>query len=226
MQCAPEFIERHRNSPDFYLASELPGTEQPRFDRAWVALAVLAGLVIAVSTGLIPIALGGFVAVGILLATRCITATKARQSVHWSILIVIACGLGIAGAMQKTGAATAVAHGLVSVFRDIGPVGALLLIYLLCMLLAEFLHHSAAVSIMFPIAVATAAQVGVDPRPFVIVVAIACTCCFASPIAYQTHLIVYGAGGYRFNDFIRVGLPLNGVCLVVAMMVIPRVWSF
>lgn len=165
MRCAPEFIERHRNSPDFYLASELPGTEQPRFDRAWVALAVLAGLVVAVSTGLIPIALGGFVAVGILLAARCITATKARQSVHWSILIVIACGLGIAGAMQKTGAATAVAHGLVSVFRDIGPIGALLLIYLHCMLLAEFLHHSAAVSIMFPIAGRRPRRSGSIPAP-------------------------------------------------------------
>jgi len=226
MQCAPEFIQRHRNSPDFYLASELPGTERPRFDRAWVALAVLAALVAAVSTGLVPIALGGFVAVGLLLGTRCITATKARQSVHWSILIVIACGLGIAGAMHKTGAATAVAQLLVGLFRDIGPMGALLLIYLLCMLLAEFLHHSAAVSIMFPIAVAMAAQVGVDPRPFVVAVALACTCCFASPIAYQTHLIVYGAGGYRFNDFVRVGLPLNFLCLVVAMVAIPRIWSF
>jgi len=226
MQCAPEFIQRHRNSPDFYLASELPGSERPRFDRAWVALAVLAGLVVAVSSGLVPIALGGFIAVGVLLATRCITAAKARQSVQWSILIVIACGLGIAGALEKTGAATAVAELLVSVFQDIGPMGALLLVYLLCMLLAEFLHHSAAVSIMFPIAVAVAAQVGVDPRPFVIVVAIACTCCFASPIAYQTHLIVYGAGGYRFNDFIKVGLPLNALCLVVAMLVIPRIWTF
>lgn len=226
MQCSPEFIQRHRDSPDFYLASELPGSEQPRFDRAWVALAVLAGLVVFVSTGLVPITLGGFVAVGVLLAARCTTATKARQSVQWSVLIVIACGLGIAGAMQKTGAATAVAQLLVSMLRDIGPLGALLVIYVMCMLLAEFLQHSAAVAMMFPIAVATATQVGADPRPFVIAVAIACTCCFASPVAYQTHLIVYGAGGYRFNDFIRVGLPLNVICMAVAMVVIPRFWSF
>ena len=226
MQCAPEFIQRHRNSPDFYLASELPGSEKPRFDRAWVALAVLAGLVVVVSTGMVPITLGGFVAVGLLLAARCITPAKARQSVEWGVLIVIACGLGIAAAMQKTGAAAAVAHLLVSVFRDLGPLGTLFIVYLLCMVLAEFLNHSAAVAIMFPIAVATANQIGVDPRPFVIVVAIACTCCFASPIAYQTHLIVYGAGGYRFSDFVRVGLPLNAVCLTVAMFVIPRVWNF
>ena len=226
MQCAPEFIQHHHDSADFYLASELPGTERPRFDRAWVALLVLGGLIVSVSTGLLPITLGGFVAVAILIATRCITATKARQSVQWNVLIVIACGLGIASAMEKTGAAAAVASLLVSFLRDVGPLGALLAIYILCVLLAEFLQHSAAVAMMFPIAVATANQVGSDPRPFVIAVAIACTCCFASPVAYQTHLIVYGAGGYRFRDFIRVGLPLNAICLIVAVTVIPRIWAF
>ena len=122
--------------------------------------------------------------------------------------------------------AAAVASLLVSFLRDVGPLGALLAIYILCVLLAEFLQHSAAVAMMFPIAVATANQVGSDPRPFVIAVAIACTCCFASPVAYQTHLIVYGAGGYRFRDFIRVGLPLNAICLIVAVTVIPRIWAF
>ena len=226
MQCSPDFIGNHRNSADFYLISELPGSESPRFDRAWVALATLAGIVIAVTTGLLPITLAGFLGVGILLATRCITATKARQSVDWSILIVIASGLGIAHAMAKTGAATAVAQLLVSFFHDIGPMGALIVIYLLCMLMAETLHHSAAVAIMFPIAVATAGQVGADPRPFIIAVAMASNCCFASPIAYQTHLIVYGAGGYRFSDFVKVGLPLNAATAVIALVVIPYFWAF
>ena len=91
--------------------------------------------------------------------------------------------------MATVGAAAAVASLLVSFLRDVGPLGALLAIYILCVLLAEFLQHSAAVAMMFPIAVATANQVGSDPRPFVIAVAIACTCCFASPVAYQTHLM-------------------------------------
>jgi len=226
MQTAPSFMQRNRNSPDFYLASELPDSEKPRFDRAWVALAVLVGMVVVVSTRLMPITLAGFVAVGILLATRCITPAKARQSVVWSVLIVIAAGLGIAAAMEKTGAAATVAHGLVALVGNMGPLAALILVYAVCMLLAELLHHSAAVSIMFPIAVAMAQQVGADPRPFVIAVAIGCTCCFSNPVAYQTHLIVYGAGGYRFGDFVRVGLPLNAICAVVAMIVIPRIWSF
>jgi di/tricarboxylate transporter len=226
MQSSPDFIRRHRNSPDFYLASELPGTEKPRFDRAWVALGVLCAMVISVSLGLIPIAFASFAAVGVLLLTRCITPMKARQSVDWSILIVIASSLGIAGAMQKTGAAAMVAELLVGAFGNVSPLGALILIYALCVLMSEFLHHNASVAIMFPIAVATANQVGADPRPFVMTVAIAAACCFMSPIAYQTHLLVYGAGGYRFADFIRVGLPLNLLCAIIALALAPRVWPF
>jgi di/tricarboxylate transporter len=226
MQCVPSFIARHRNSPDFYLVSELPGGEKPRFDRAWVALGVLLAMVVSVSTGLATISIASFLAVGTLILTRCISPGKARQSVDWSILIVIAAGLGIAGAMVKTGAADAIAQGLLAGFEDLGPLPALLLIYIVCMLMAEFLHHNAAVAIMFPIAVALAQQVGADPRPFVIAVAVASACGFANPVAYQTHLIVYGAGGYRFSDFIRVGLPLNALCAVVAMIVIPRFWTF
>ncbi len=226
MQSSPDFIRHNRNSPDFYLASELPGSEKPRFERAWLAIGVLAAMVVVVSTGLVPITLAGFLAVGILLATRCVSATKARESVPWSILIVIAAGLGIAQAMAKTGAAQFVAESILDVAQGIGPMGALIVIYFLCMIMAETLHHTAAVAIMFPIAVALAEQVGADPRPFVIAIAIGSTCCFASPIAYQTHLIVYGAGNYRFRDFIRVGLPLNLLCACVALYAIPRIWAF
>jgi di/tricarboxylate transporter len=226
MQTAPNFIQQHRNSPDFYLASELPGTEKPRFDRAWVAMGVLACMVLIVSSGILPISLAAFAAVGVLILTRCISAKKARQSVDWSILIVIAAGLGLARAMEKTGAATAVAHFIVSLFRDLGPTGALVLIYLTSHIMAELLHHSASVAIAFPIAVATAHQVGAEPRAFVMAVAIGAVCSFASPVAYQTHLIVYGAGRYRFSDFLRVGLPLNFICGLTAILMIPRIWPF
>jgi di/tricarboxylate transporter len=226
MQSSPDFMQHNRNSPDFYLASELPGSEKPRFNRAGVALTVLVAMVLVVSTGLVPITLAGFVAVGIMLATRCVSPAKARESVPWSILVVIAAGLGIAQAMTKTGAADWIAQSILGVAQGLGPLGALIIIYCLCMVMAELLHHTAAVAIMFPIAVALAAQVGADPRPFIIALAIGSTCCFVSPIAYQTHLIVYGAGNYRFKDFIRVGIPLNLICAGVALYTIPKVWPF
>ena len=224
LQSSPDFMQHNRNSPDFYLASDLPGSEKPRFERAGLALAVVAAMVVVVSLELVPITLAGFVAVGVLLGTRCVSPTKARESVPWSILVVIAAGLGIAQAMSKTGAAEFIAESILSVAQGLGPLGALIVIYCLCMVMAELLHHTAAVAIMFPIAMALAGQVGADPRPFVIAIAIGSTCCFASPIAYQTHLIVYGAGNYRFSDFIRVGVPLNLLCAVTALVVIPMIW--
>lgn len=224
MQCAPEFMRLHRNSRDFYLASELAGAATPAFDHARSALAILAAMVLAVSLGGIHISIAAFVAVAALLGTRCITATQARQSVDWSVLITIGAGLGIANAMTQSGAASLVATGLVSAVGGFGPIATLVVIYALCLLMAETLHHNAAVAIMFPIALAAAGQLGVDARPFVMTVAIASACAFALPVSYQTHLIVYGAGGYRFTDFVRVGLPLDAICAVVALTVIPRIW--
>jgi len=109
---------------------------------------------------------------------------------------------------------------------SLGPWATLVLVYVVAVLLAELLHHNAAVAIMFPIAVAAAAQVGADPRPFVMAVAVAGCCSFASPVTYQTHLIVYGPGGYRFTDFMRLGLPLDVLCGVISIGLIPLVWPF
>jgi di/tricarboxylate transporter len=94
------------------------------------------------------------------------------------------------------------------------------------MLMSEMLHHNASAALMFPVAVAAAGQAGVDPRSFVIAVALGAQSAFASPVAYQTHLLVYGPGGYRFTDFVKVGIPLNLICATIAITVIPRIWPF
>ena len=223
-QGAPGFVDNHRNSPDFYLVSEVPESAPPRHERAWFAIAIFVGMVVLATTGVLPIAIGSFVAGGILIATRCISATTARQSVQIHVLVVIAAGLGIATAIQKTGAAAAIARLIVDQAEALGPVAILAAVYLVTMLLSELLHHNASAALMFPIAMAAAAQAGLEPRSFVAAVALGATCAFASPVTYQTHLLVYGPGGYRFTDFVRVGLPLNLVCATVALVLIPRVW--
>jgi di/tricarboxylate transporter len=224
MQCAPEFMRLHHNSRDFYLASELPGAQPPAFDRAWIALGILAVMIGVVAFGQVHISIAAFVTVAALIGTRCINATKARQAVDWSVLITIGAGLGIANAMTQSGAASFVAHGLVTAVGSFGPFASLVVIYVLCLVMAESLHHNAAVAIMFPIALAASTQLGVDSRPFIMTVAMAAACAFASPVTYQTHLIVYGAGGYRFRDFLRVGLPLDLICAAVALTAIPWLW--
>jgi di/tricarboxylate transporter len=226
LQTAPGFLRAHRNSSDFYLVSEVDAGEAPRYDRAWVAGLTLLAMVSAVTLGVVPISIAAFLAAGVLIGTRCISARAARQSVVWHILIVIGAGLGIASAMEKTGAAAAVAHLLVATAGSLGPVATLAIVYLVALAMAEVLHHNAAVAIMFPIAVAAALELGVDPRGFVMAIAIASCCAFASPVTYQTHLIVYGPGGYRFSDFVRVGIPLDLICAAIGVALIPWIWPF
>jgi len=225
-QAAPHFLETHRNSPDFYLVSEVPGSHAPRHERAGFAIAVFLSMVVLAATGVLPIAIASFVAAGILVATRCISGTMARRSVQIHVLVVIAAGLGIAKAIEKTGTAAVLAGGIVDAARVLGPVGILAAIYLATMVLSELLHHAASAALMFPIAVAAAERAGLAPETFVIAVAVGASCAFASPVTYQTHLLVYGPGGYRFTDFVRVGLPLDLICAAVALVVIPIVWPF
>jgi di/tricarboxylate transporter len=226
LQTAQGFMRAHRNSPDFYLVSEVEGAERVRHERAGVAVLVLAAMVLSNVLGVLPLPVAVFLAAGAMVALRCLNGPRARRSVDWSILVVIGAGLGIALAMQKTGAARAVASVLVGSAGQLGPLAALGVIYLVTLAMAESLHHNAAVAIMFPIAAATAQQLGVEPRGFVMAIALGSCCAFASPVAYQTHLIVYGPGGYRFTDFLKMGLPLDLLCAAVALAVIPFVWPF
>lgn len=224
LQAKSGFMRANRHSPDFFLTSEVQESEIRRHEKSGIALAILGGMVLVSATGLYPIYISSFMAAGLLILTRCITATASRAAVIWQVLIVIGAGLGIGGAMEKTGAAATVAHLVSGSAGDLGPLVALGAVYLITVLMAEMLHHNASVAMMFPVAVAVSEQVGANPRAFVVAVALAGCCAFASPTGYQTHLIVYGPGGYRFTDFIRVGLPLDILCAIVALLLIPYFW--
>ncbi len=226
LQAAPAFLRTHRNSPDFFLVSEVDGDAEPHWEKAGIATAILLAMIGSAASGLLDISIAAGLAVGLLVATRCINGTTARRSVVLPVLVVIGAGLGIAQAMDKTGAAELLAGVLVGVAGDAGPLATLAVLYGVSLLLAETLHHNAAVAIMFPIALSSASQLGVDPRGFVMGITLAAACAFASPVTYQTHLIVYGPGGYRFVDFVRVGLPLDLLCAATALALIPRIWPF
>lgn len=225
LETRPDFVEQQRNRRDFYLVSALPDSRPPRWDRAWIAIAALVGMVAAVTTGLLSMLQAALVAGGVMIATRCLSGGEARRSVDWSLLVVIAASFGIGRAMQSTGAAAQIAHTLIGLAGD-SPLIALVCVYLLTGIFTELITNNAAAVLMFPIALAAAADVGADPQPFVIAIMVAASASFATPLGYQTNLMVYGPGGYRYTDYLRVGLPLNAIMLVITCTIAPRVWAF
>src|SRR5262249_39669506 len=134
--------------------------------------------------------------------------------------------LGLGKAMEVSGAARWLASGLLSACAESGPVVVMAVIYFLTVLLSELLSNNATAALMGTLAIEAAAQRGISARPLLVAVAIGASCAFATPIGYQTNLMVLNPGGYKFSDYVKVGLPLNFLCAVVALILIPLIWSF
>jgi di/tricarboxylate transporter len=167
-----------------------------------------------------------FSAAMLLIVTRCISASTAREAVDWETLIAIAASFGLGKALENSGAAKAIAHVVVGAAGQFGPVGVLAAVYLLTLLFTELITNNAAAAIMFPFGIAVAMAMGVSPRPFAVAIMFGASLAFAVPIGYQTHMMVYGPGGYRFSDFFRIGIPLNILMWIVVTLLIPVWWPF
>lgn len=225
-ETAPRFLERLRRSSDFLLVSKIEGSAPMRHDRAGIALAILVSLVIVVGFEWVGMLTAGFVAASAMLLARCCSIEQARRSIDWPILVTIGAAIGIGKALETCGAAAWVAHGFIPWFQPFGAVGLLAGVYLITLIFTEILTNNAAAVLVFPIAKAVAVSMSLSFMPFVIVIAIAASCGFAMPLGYQTHLMVYGAGGYRTSDFLKIGLPLDILIGVVAVAVTPIFFPF
>jgi len=225
VESRPSFMTRQRNSRDFLLVSELSGPVQPRYERAYTAIAILGAMVLAAASGLLSMLEAALVAAGLMLVTRCTSAGEARGRIDWSVLTVIGASLGVGAAMSESGAASSIAGWWVDLAGD-NPWLALAAVYLITSLFTEIITNNAAAVLVFPIAEATARSLGVSLWPFVAVVMLAASASFATPIGYQTNLMVYGPGGYRFTDYLRIGAPLNVLLGVVAVLLAPSIWPF
>jgi di/tricarboxylate transporter len=196
-----------------------------------IAIATTIGIVTMATLNLVPIVSAVCLGVAIILLTGCMKAKDAYASVEWSILIIIFGMLALGQAMDSTGASLLIAENMTGLVAQFAPahlqnVIMLALIYVITSTFTEFLSNNAAVALMVPIALGIAVTLGVDPRPFVVASCIAASASFATPIGYQTNTYVYGVGGYRFFDFTKVGLPLNLICFVVTVTVVPIFWDF
>jgi len=221
-----DFFKRWNQSRDFYMISKISSFPELNPKKTILSLTTLVGMVLCASLGILDIFRAAVLAVIILLLTRCLTAVEARRSMELNVLIIIACSLGISKALDKTGAANFIAEYLIAGAKNFGPVGLLAVIYFSTSLLTEVITNNAAAALVFPIAMSSALQAGLNPMPFAIAIAVGASASFATPIGYQTNLMVYGAGGYKFSDFLKVGIPMNLMFMVVSLTVIPMVWSF
>lgn len=196
-----------------------------------LALFIATSVIGVASFNLVPIVAAVSFGVVLLLLTGCIKPKEAYASVEWSILMIIFGMLALGQAMDSSGASMLIANAVTQLVQQLIPahlqaISMLALVYLITSIFTEFLSNNAAVALMVPIALGIANSCGIDPRPLVIACCIAASASFATPIGYQTNTYVYGVGGYRFFDFTKVGLPLNLICFVVSVCVIPLFWEF
>lgn len=224
-------IDNLRSSDDLLLIDRppLPAKAPPR--NLFIVLGCVAGVIAASSIGVLSIEVSALLACAVIFVTGCLRPKDGYRAIEWNILVLIYGMLAVGLALQETGASVYLMDNLIALVDRLVPPEhkALVMLgafYLLASLLTEVLSNNAVAALMVPLAISLADRLGVDSRPFIMAVCIAASAAFATPIGYQTHTYVYGVAGYKFSDFVRFGLPLNVLCFVVAMYVIPAVWPF
>lgn len=225
METGNDFCREHGNSRAFLLVhplEETPAIAVP--GKAPLALTILGLMIAANALGLLPMLQAALIAAGSLLLTRCISVSAARNSIDLSVLAVIGASFALGQALTQTGAAQYLANHLLGSIHT--PLLALAMVYVMTTLFTEVITNNAAAVLMFPVASAIAEQMQVSAMPFVIAIMFAASASFMTPIGYQTNLMVYGPGGYRFSDYLRVGIPLNILAALVSVLLIPVFWPF
>ncbi|WP_374433009.1 SLC13 family permease [Tabrizicola sp.] len=192
--------------------------------KAPIALAALAGIVLLSAIDLAPILALALVAVAVILVTQCVDSDEAFSFVDGRLLAMIFAMLAVGEGLDQSGAVGMIVTAVAPWLEGLGPFALILAVYFIGLVLTEFLSNNAVAVIYTPIAIELAEKLGHDPRPFVVAVMFSATLAFATPVGYQTNMMVYGPGGYRFSDFTKVGLPLNIIVMLVACTLIPLVW--
>lgn len=224
LEADPTFVETHRNIRDFYLLSPVPDSSPPRYERMGASALVLIGLLFLTTTGLLPIVVAGLLAAVTMVVLRCVSTDGARQAIDWPVLITIGAAIGIGRALESTGV-TAMLADRISALGAADLRLNVLLLYLATVVVTELVTNNAAAALMFPVALSMASAMDVSIVPFAVTIMMAASNSFITPIGYQTNLMVYGPGGYRFTDFVRLGVPLTAVACAMTVWLVPVLWG-
>jgi di/tricarboxylate transporter len=218
-------INRLMQERDFLNLTE-PKQRAFRPHRAPLAIGTITVVMLVAAFDLLPIAALALIAAIFVVVAGCLDIEEAYEAIEWKLLFIIFGMLALGSAMETTGAAHLLASGVTGAVGRFGPFATLSVMYLVAMILTEMISNNAVAVLLTPIAFEIAATMGVDARPFAVAVMFGCSASFATPIGYQTNTYVFGAGGYRFMDFPRVGAPLNLILWVTASLLIPHFWPF
>ncbi|MBL9090059.1 MAG: SLC13 family permease [Planctomycetaceae bacterium] len=225
LEAHPSFVNQHRNSRDFFLVSQLQDSHPPRHDKAGIALAILLGMIALAGLEILPMLQAAVLAAALILISRCATVDQAKRGLNSDVLLAIAASFAISKALEDTGAARAIAEAMTSLAAG-SPWATLAMVYIGTIIVTEAVTNNAAAALMFPLSIEAASRLGVNHFPFVIAVMMAASNGFATPIGYQTNLMVYGPGGYRFSDYVKIGVPLDILIGIITVALAPFVWPF
>ncbi len=222
---APQSLRALHEAGDFSLLGSVDLPVRRR-EKRWVAAAIMAGVVLFPALGLTQIVVSATAGVVLMFLTGCLTPPEAYEDVDWMVIVLLGAILPLGIAMQETGTAELLVQSVLGSLEVLGPTAVLALFYTFTWVLTGLISNNAAAVVMAPLAVATGAGLGVSPLPFIIGVMFAASNSFFTPIGYQTNTFIFGPGGYRFSDFIRVGGPLNLLLTVVAALALPFFFPF
>lgn len=225
LDAQPSWVDSHRNRKDFYLVSEVADSSRFRYDKMAIALVILASMVLGAATEFVSMFQASVVAAALMIVAGCVSGAEARRSIDLPVLVTIAAAFGLGESIRASGLDRQLAEAIVA-FGAEGPVAALCALYVGTMILTELVTNNAAAALMFPFAISLSERLGASPMPFVVAIMFAASASFATPIGYQTNLMVFGPGGYRFADFFRLGIPLQITVALVTCTLIPLIFPF
>jgi di/tricarboxylate transporter len=217
-------IRELRRGDDLIVLNEIPGSVLRH--KAPLAIGILVAVVGLAAFDVIPILVAAVSGCVALVMTRILRPEDVYRSINWQVIFLLAGVLPLGIAMHTSGAAGWIAEQAVKLVGDMGPVAVLAAFYLLTAILTETMSNAAAAVLLAPIAISTAEQIGVDPRPLLMAITFAASTGFSTPVGYQTNTMIYNPGGYRYTDFLRAGVPLNIIFWILAVVFIPRLWAF
>ena len=220
-----EDVEALKEDEDFIVLEEVSTSVFDK-QKALLSVSVLAGVVLTAAWGVFPIMVSAMIGCIVLLLTRCLRVSDAYKAIDWRVIFLLAGMLPLSIAMSKSGLAGTIGNQLSYFLGALGPLSGLAVLYLATTILTELLTNNAAAVLLVPIAISSAGQFGVDPKPFVLAVAFAASTSYMTPIGYQTNAMILTPGGYHYTDFFKVGMPLNLLFLIVAVVLIPLIWPF